>query len=948
MTRLQRFLLPTFLLAAATLCHAETAVSGPITTATWTAAGSPYVLSGNVAVPTGATLIIGPGVEVRNGQITVSGSLRAQGTEDHPVEFVGTRLVADGALEFDLRYTTVRDVVYDDPDASTSIYGGGMLIKRCMATLTHCSILNNEVKQNTAIWFCMQWPLLGAYGGGIAVVDGATLLMDSSLVAGNFTEARRYEGRDTPSNVGHGGGICVEGARTRITNSTISGNWCTGAGGAICSPDSSDVTLVNCFVVGNKSPCLAGYIGGRLRGHSYVVPVGTYLNCTFAGDTAAGYTSSYETSIVQGGTLTNCIMSENWAVAPFPLTGGTVTYTNIVLSAGVWGGRGNINADPLFVDASAGNYSLQPGSPCINAGDPDLVLDRDGSLADMGVSDLAHIPGPAYAAAQSAIVYSGAATRHPLLNTGTQALTIADVALTGDFSVSLLLPATVPAGETLEIPISYSGADSSGGTMTISFDGDLVPDAIVHLAGMHGTPVDGSIVGATWTSAGNPYLVIGACEVPPGGALTIEPGVVVRFDADVPFTVQGSVKARGEADEVIEFREGRSQWQGIRVSGGDSSSFSYVRIAGGRHHLYGGGVFVSGEGTAVTFDGCDVAENQAYSFYYPAGSSMVHRGYGGGVYVGSHARVALSNCLIRQNSCAQAGSGVCVADTAELEMTRCVVWKNDNMYDGLSPYCKDTPGAVSAVRGGHAVITNCTIAENTGSRWIWNQTKRAAYTAGINASESPVTVVNTILWRTGLICFGQEHESCEARYTMLDDVDGYWGEMEPCPTYPIRINLDRLFASGATLTIGEPRFDGPATAGFPLRSDSPCINAGDPSLTDPDGSRSDIGSSWFAGPVSVAGNKRTPLSLFPNQPNPFNPVTTIPYSIAEAGPVTLSVYNLQGQLVRTLAQEIAQPGEHHAVWDGRDFAGRAAASGVYLCRLVAPEGVRTMRMTLVK
>ena len=57
------------------------------------------------------------------------------------------------------------------------------------------------------------------------------------------------------------------------------------------------------------------------------------------------------------------------------------------------GGAGNINADPLFVDAANGNYTLQPSSPCINAGDPDSPLDPDGTRADIGAFPFLHYSG---------------------------------------------------------------------------------------------------------------------------------------------------------------------------------------------------------------------------------------------------------------------------------------------------------------------------------------------------------------------------------------------------------------------------------------------------------------------------------------------------------------------------------------------------------------------------
>jgi len=85
-----------------------------------------------------------------------------------------------------------------------------------------------------------------------------------------------------------------------------------------------------------------------------------------------------------------------------------------------------------------------------------------------------------------------------------------------------------------------------------------------------------------------------------------------------------------------------------------------------------------------------------------------------------------------------------------------------------------------------------------------------------------------------------------------------------------------------------------------------------------------------------------------NFPNPFNPDTTIGFSLPQSGKVNLSIFNIKGQLVRTLVDEKLPEGEHSIVWDGRDNGGRKAGSGVYFYRLTAGENVETKRMLLLK
>jgi hypothetical protein len=85
-------------------------------------------------------------------------------------------------------------------------------------------------------------------------------------------------------------------------------------------------------------------------------------------------------------------------------------------------------------------------------------------------------------------------------------------------------------------------------------------------------------------------------------------------------------------------------------------------------------------------------------------------------------------------------------------------------------------------------------------------------------------------------------------------------------------------------------------------------------------------------------------------PNPFNPATTITYSIASAGRVSLKVYNAAGQLVRTLVDEDQSPRPEGftVTWDGLGDRGGRAASGVYFCKLTAREFSQTKKMVLLK
>ena len=98
------------------------------------------------------------------------------------------------------------------------------------------------------------------------------------------------------------------------------------------------------------------------------------------------------------------------------------------------------------------------------------------------------------------------------------------------------------------------------------------------------------------------------------------------------------------------------------------------------------------------------------------------------------------------------------------------------------------------------------------------------------------------------------------------------------------------------------------------------------------------------GPASKPALADGPPGLAPNAPNPFNASTLIPYRLDTDGPVRLEIYNLLGQSIRTLVDEVQAAGAYRVRWDARDAAGRRVSTGIYFTRLHYPGGVQTRRM----
>jgi hypothetical protein len=91
------------------------------------------------------------------------------------------------------------------------------------------------------------------------------------------------------------------------------------------------------------------------------------------------------------------------------------------------------------------------------------------------------------------------------------------------------------------------------------------------------------------------------------------------------------------------------------------------------------------------------------------------------------------------------------------------------------------------------------------------------------------------------------------------------------------------------------------------------------------------------------------VRAFSAYPNPFNPQTTLRFELTRGGLVELTIYDLQGRLVRRILQASLPVGRHEAIWDGRDQRGAAAPSGIYFGRVeVGESAARTVKVMLVK
>ena len=212
----------------------------------------------------------------------------------------------------------------------------------------------------------------GANGAGVYCAFSGAVMSDC-VIGGNTAYS--------------GGGVYCTGSNSRLTliNCTIAGNTAAGAaarGGGVYCYNNAKPTLINCVIIGNTAWGSTSSSGGGVCCYYFASPA--IINCTISGNAADGTTAAggaLGCLYYSSPRLTNCILWDDWPqeISASSIPPG-VSYCNIM---GGWPGEGNIDSNPVFVDAINGDYHLRERSPCIDAGNnlavpPDILTDIDG------------------------------------------------------------------------------------------------------------------------------------------------------------------------------------------------------------------------------------------------------------------------------------------------------------------------------------------------------------------------------------------------------------------------------------------------------------------------------------------------------------------------------------------------------------------------------------------
>lgn len=317
----------------------------------------------------------------------------AAGTYKESLSWAGKDLTIQGAGE---------GLSIVDPSAASGGPGGRCLLA---SGLTSASSIGGFTFRNGYA--------PGDYGGGIAIVTGSPSVTNCTF-AGNRGDAAGgeiYAGSGSAlvthctfsgNSASFGGGMFSDSGSPTVTHCTFAGNSASGNGGGMYNTGAypatiSDLNVINCVFTGNSAGdsggglycfltsasvinCVfsgnsASYLGGGMCSDASDVNV---ANCTFTGNSVhyggGMFNTDYSLAVV-----TNCIFWGNvgsWGydgIGDEDTSEAFVTYSDEQDFLNLPPADNNFAADPLFVDAANGDFRLQPGSPCINAGNNAVV-----------------------------------------------------------------------------------------------------------------------------------------------------------------------------------------------------------------------------------------------------------------------------------------------------------------------------------------------------------------------------------------------------------------------------------------------------------------------------------------------------------------------------------------------------------------------------------------------
>ena len=356
--------------------------------------------------------------------------------------------------------------------------------------------------------------------------------------------------------------------------------------------------------------------------------------------------------------------------------------------------------------------------------------------------------------------------------------------------------------------------------------------------------------------------------------------------------------------------------------------------------LFGAGIGVSildAEGTAsvIRFNTPPGTSGEISGFTITGGAAV----HGGGIHI-ENGDANIHHNLITGNSATLRGAGVRATVSAPW-IHHNVVWDNHdgNLMDGDDPHGVLLEGVATGIiehnvigrTQGNGLLTSASAAPLVRNNIVMENGVPGPPPHGRGicwlSSPSPRIVHNLFYanQRAAVLFGGADHTG--AGVNAVSPSDEVYG------------NLD-----------GDPLLVDPEAGNYSLMAGSPAIDAGDPiGPADPDGTLPDVGPYFFdQDPVAVSGAAHDRGVRIESVRSPFRDATAIRFTLSRAGRTSIDVLDVRGRRVRPLADDWFAAGPNVVAWDGRDAAGRTAASGVYLVRVRTARAASSVPVLLLR
>jgi len=734
----------------------------------------------------------------------------------------------------------------------------------------------------------------------------------------------------TNGHADYGGGIYCSSSSPSLANVTITDNSAGGSGGGIyCS--SSSPSLENVTIMNNSA-----YRGGGIYCSSSSPSLENVTIMNNSSESSGGGIFCFHNS---SPSLVNCISWSNLpqevefydsydpntiTIAYSDIDGGEegiVTNNNGTVN---WL-EGNIDTDPLFVDAEMGNYYLNLYSPCIDTGI--AYFEYEGEV----LVDLSEDEYWGIAPDMGAYEYEE------------------DGSLTAKF---------VASDTTGYFPMEVQFTDFSFGD-PVSWEWDFENDGeidsyeqnpvfwVYDEPGIYSVSLTVSDEVARDTSTELKVDYITVLEYPVHNITqdicygTIQEGIDDSNNGDIVLVEPGIYV------ENINFNGKAVILGSLFYTTQDTSYISQTIIDGNQ------------DGSVVTFESEEGSTSVLTGFTITNGQGVGYPDYtGGGITCINFSCPSLENVTITDNSAGESGGGIYCGYSSPILENVTITGNSADYGGGVSCYFSSSP-----------ILENVTITGNSASNSFWGGGGGIYCWDDSSPSLENVTITDNSAGRGGGICC-----ACSSSPSLVNCI--FWNNSPQEVEFlnystPNTITIAYSDIDGGEEGIetnnngtvnwvegnidADPLFEDAEMGNYHLTEDSPCIDTGtsyfeyegevlvDLSLDEYLGFAPDMGAYEYGMVATDEFEIENVKCKINNYPNPFNPETNIVFELSFGSNVLIEIYNIKGQKVTTLVNNRYKSGRHQLTWNAEN-----RSSGIYLMNMKANGVTRHKKLILLK